>query len=97
MITLLSAPLPIAHSLLSPTLPEIAALASILLITLAMAGTVKSVNSTSASKPQNLTKPSLANRVIETPAYKLAMLHLSHKKYHRHAALLLKQIGPYDS
>jgi hypothetical protein len=37
MITLLSAPLPQAYSLLSPTLPEVATLALILLITLVMA------------------------------------------------------------
>jgi hypothetical protein len=45
MITLLSAPLPLAYSLLSPSLPEVAALALVLAAALlalvsAMAGTV---------------------------------------------------------
>jgi hypothetical protein len=102
MITLLSAPLPQAYSLLSPSLPEVAALAFVLLITLvmalvvAMAGTVNTVSS-SARKQQDLTLTSNANRVTETPAYRLAMAHFLHKKSHRHAALLLKQIGPYSS
>jgi hypothetical protein len=102
MITLLSAPLPQAYSLLSPSLPEVAtfalisAPAALLALVLAIAGTVNTVSS-SARKQQNLTKPSLANRVIETPAYRLAMAHFLHKKSHRHAALLLKQIGPYSS
>jgi hypothetical protein len=91
MITQLSAPLPIAHSLLSPSLPEITALALamalVLAITLAialilaMAGTVNSV----------------IGYLAETLAYRLATPHILHKKSRRHAALLLKQIGPYDS
>jgi hypothetical protein len=78
MITLLANTFPIAQSLFSPSLPELVALALVLLIALAMAlilamaGTVNTVSS-SARKQQNLTKPSLANRVIETPAYRLAM------------------------
>ncbi|CAM4052763.1 hypothetical protein SHDE107825_01495 [Shewanella denitrificans] len=89
MITLLSAPLPQAYSLLSASLPEVAALAFVLAITLAMAlvlaalvvAMAGTVNSASARKLQNLTKPSLANRVIETPANRLAMPFT-----HRHAA-----------
>jgi hypothetical protein len=78
MITLLSAPLPQAYSLLSPSLPEVAALALELLITtvlaliVAMAGTVNTVSS-SARKQQYLTLTSNVNRVPETPAYRLAM------------------------
>jgi hypothetical protein len=90
MITLLLAPLPIVLSLFNPSLPELVALALVLLIALAMAlilvitlamalvlamaGTVNStVNITSARKQQNLIKPSVANRVIETSAFRLAM------------------------
>lgn len=107
MITLLSAPLPIALSLATPSLPEVATLALVLLITLAMAlvlsalvvamaGTVNTVSS-SARKQQDLTLTSNANPMTETPANRLAMLHFLHKKFHRHAALLLKQIGPCSS
>jgi hypothetical protein len=79
MITLLSAPLPIALSLLSLSLPEVAALALVLLITLAMAlilamaGTVNSA----------------VSYLAETPANRLAMPHFLHKKSRRHAALLI--------
>jgi hypothetical protein len=102
MITLLLAPLPIVLSLFNPSLPELVALALVLLITLAMAlvlamaGTVNT-ESSSARKQQSLIKPSVANRVIETSAFRLAMPHFLHKKSRRHAALLLKQIGPYSS
>jgi hypothetical protein len=89
MITLLSAPLPIALSLAAPSLPEIVTLALVfvLLITLAMtlvlamAGTVNTA----------------VEYLAEAPAYRLAMPHFLHKKSRRHAALLLKQIGPYSS
>jgi hypothetical protein len=60
MITLLSAPLPIALSLAAPSLPEIVTLAlvlapaALLALVVAMAGTVNSVSS-SARKQQNLT------------------------------------------
>jgi hypothetical protein len=102
MITLLSAPLPQAYSLLSPSLPEVAALAlilapaALLALLVAMAGTVNTMSS-SAPKPQGLTLTSNVNPMAETPAYRLAMAHFLHKKSRRHAALLLKQIGPCSS
>jgi hypothetical protein len=72
MITLLANTFPIALSLAAPSLPELVALAFV--FRLAMAGTVNStVNITSARKQQNLIKPSVANRVIETPAFRLAI------------------------
>jgi hypothetical protein len=71
MITQLLAPLPIAHSLLSPTLPEVAALALVLLITLAMAlvwaptyrahSLTPALNSPLASKLQDLAMPGRMN------------------------------------
>jgi hypothetical protein len=100
MITLLANTFPIAQSLFSPSLPELVALALVLLIALAMAlilAMAGTVNCASARKQQNLIKPSAANPVIEAPAYRLAMPHFLHKKSRRHAALLLKQIGPYSS
>jgi hypothetical protein len=70
MITLLSAPLPQAYSLLSPSLPEVAALAfvlaaALLALLVAIAGTVNTV----------------IGYLAETPAYRLAMAFT-----HRHAA-----------
>jgi hypothetical protein len=100
MITLLANTVPIAHSLLSPSLPEVAALALVLLIALAMAlvfAMAGTVNCASARKQQNLIKPSAANRVIETSAYRLAMPHFLHKKSRRHAYFLWNQQGPYSS
>jgi hypothetical protein len=98
MITLLLAPLPIALSLPEVT-AVVLAMALVLLIALAMAlilaaavlalvvamaGTVNTVSS-SARKQQNLIKPSAANCVIETPAFRLAMPHFLNKKSRRHA------------
>jgi hypothetical protein len=86
MITLLSAPLPQAHSLFSPSLPEVATLAlilapaALLALVVAIAGTVNTMSS-SARKQQDLTLTSNANRVTETSAYRLAMPFT-----HRHAA-----------
>jgi hypothetical protein len=87
MITLLLAPLPIALSLLSPSLPELVALALILLITLAMALVLAMAG----------TFKSAVSYLAETPANRLAMPHFLHKKSRRPAAFLLKQIGPYSS
>jgi hypothetical protein len=95
MITLLSAPLPQAYSLFSPSLPEVAALALELLITTVLALTwarthlahclkhiqVATENSALAPKPQSLTLTSNVNPMAETPAYRLAMAFT-----HRHAA-----------
>jgi Fe2+ transport system protein B len=93
MITLLANKFPIALSLFSSSLPELAthalvlAMALVLLITLAMALVLAMAG----------TFKSAVSYLAEAPAYRLAMPHFLHKKSRRHAALLLKQIGPYSS